>query len=102
MSKSWGFSGYLIVLPKEEPVTHTPKGYENEPPTCARCETEYSLRDGMEVSKYCDLCAQERVSELEPIREELLKALKEICECGLIHKAEQIAVAAIKAAERSE
>lgn len=37
----------------------------NEPPTCARCEDEYSLRDGMEPSKYCDPCAQERVSELE-------------------------------------
>lgn len=37
----------------------------NEPPTCARCEDEYSLRDGMEPSKYCDPCAQEIVSELE-------------------------------------
>ncbi len=37
----------------------------NEPPTCSRCEEEYSLRDGMEPSKYCDLCAQELIPELE-------------------------------------
>jgi hypothetical protein len=39
----------------------------NEPPTCARCEDEYNLRDGMEPSKYCDPCAQIRVTELEAL-----------------------------------
>lgn len=43
----------------------------NEPPTCARCGDEYSLRDGMEETKYCDPCAPERVSDLEPMVKQL-------------------------------
>lgn len=37
----------------------------NDPPVCQRCESEYNLRDGYEVSKYCDTCAQELVTEYE-------------------------------------
>lgn len=50
----------------------------DEPPTCARCHDEYSLRDGMDPTKYCDECAQARVSELEP----MLKKLRDFIEFG--------------------
>ena len=50
----------------------------NEPPTCARCGDEYNLRDGMDPSKYCDPCAQEHISELEP----MLKRLRDFIEFG--------------------
>lgn len=50
----------------------------NEPPVCERCETEYNLHDGYEPSKYCDYCAQERVSELEP----MLKKIRDFVEFG--------------------
>jgi len=36
----------------------------NEPPICKRCEEEYSLRDGCEVTDYCDSCAHEVVQDL--------------------------------------
>jgi hypothetical protein len=49
----------------------------NEPPICARCEEEYSLHDGMDPSRYCDPCAQERVSELEVQMETLLRSLSD-------------------------
>jgi hypothetical protein len=39
----------------------------NDPPVCEACEDEYSLRDGMEVSRYCDPCAQERVAVAEDV-----------------------------------
>ena len=48
----------------------------NEPPTCARCGDEYSLRDGMKPSKYCDPCAQESISGMEPLFRELHKFTK--------------------------
>lgn len=56
----------------------------DELPVCARCEEEYSPRAGMDPSKYCDLCAQELVSELEAAVDvekalyEALKAFKEV------------------------
>ena len=33
--------------------------------TCAKCGDTYALRDGCDPSKYCDICAQAIVSELE-------------------------------------
>jgi hypothetical protein len=45
---------------------------------CARCGDEYNLRDGMEETKYCDPCAQECVSELEP----MVKKLRDFIEFG--------------------
>ena len=54
----------------------------NEPPICERCEDEYSLRDGMEPTKYCDACAHQTVSELEQPKKpwESFDAFGEWCE----------------------
>ena len=36
----------------------------DDPPTCCKCGDEYFLKDGFEVTDYCDPCAQELVPEL--------------------------------------
>jgi|HubBroStandDraft_6_1064221.scaffolds.fasta_scaffold03965_13 hypothetical protein len=38
--------------------------HDNEPPVCKVCGDEYYLRDGYEVTDYCDPCAQELAPEL--------------------------------------
>lgn len=50
----------------------------NEPPVCVLCESEYNLHDGMDVSKYCDPCAQSRVIDVEI----MLKKLRDFIEFG--------------------
>jgi len=50
----------------------------NEPPVCELCDTEYNSRDDMEPGRYCDYCAQSRVTQLEP----MLKKLRDFIEFG--------------------
>jgi hypothetical protein len=47
-------------------------------PTCKRCGVEYDPRDESDEGRYCDICAQTRVSELEP----MLKKLRDFIEFG--------------------
>jgi hypothetical protein len=39
---------------------------------CERCESEYSLRDGQDLTRYCDECAQivveEQAAQIERLR----------------------------------
>lgn len=63
---------------------------ENEPPTCAVCESEMSLRDDYGDTGICDVCAQielqTALGEIERLRAEVerLKRGEFICrKCGL-------------------
>jgi PHP family Zn ribbon phosphoesterase len=53
-------------------------GYEI--PTCQKCETEYSLREGCEPSDYCDECAQTVAKDLREALEDIAEPMKKIQE----------------------
>ena len=47
-----------------------------EIPTCAMCESEYSLNDGCEPSLLCDSCAQAVIPEMVELLKECLEAIE--------------------------
>jgi hypothetical protein len=58
----------------------------DEPPICKKCGDEYFLKDGYEVTDYCDPCAQELVPELL----EKLRHLEVRANCRLIAAAPEL------------
>ena len=56
-----------------KPVVPTQEA--NEPPICKKCEDEFSVPDGYDVTDYCNPCAQEVVIALLESHRELQEVL---------------------------
>jgi len=53
-------------------------------PSCARCGDNYSLRDGLEPTRFCDVCAQTILERLITITPEPPKAITHEAGCKIL------------------
>ena len=60
----------------------TPHG--DDPPTCIKCGDEYFLKDGYEITDYCDPCAQELVPDLLEALRGVLPYMEAAEKAGLV------------------